>query len=98
MSGYEGYVEAMEAKYDDHVEHVVSRLRYLADEIEREHRRYRDPVNPPDVERAAGYAASRIVHTVSWGVAHIDLEGLVRAATAVDVAPILIEQRSSDGD
>lgn len=65
------------------VKRVADALRRLADEVEREGELW----EPTDFDRAPlrhVKAASRVLHTVTWGVANLNVEAVVEAAAEAD--------------
>lgn len=69
-------------RFDGRVDEIASRLRRLADEVEREGYSSNNRVGMPSY----GWKASQIVHAITWGVANMNLSGLVAVASEVDAA------------
>jgi hypothetical protein len=69
-------------RYETQLADIVTNLRRLADEVEREGR-----LRPVSVAegREAGWSAASVVHSIQWGVANLPLGGLVNAAADIDV-------------
>lgn len=58
---------------------IAERLRWLADEVEREGKARPNPTRDdptPDFSRAA----ERVVHAIMWGMANLSLDSIVNAA------------------
>lgn len=68
-------------RFDDRVDEIASRLRRLADEVERE-ASSNNRVGMPSY----GWKASQIIHSITWGVANMNLSALVAVAAEVDAA------------
>ena len=74
-------------RFIEHVERVVVSLRRHADDLERELRRtgpdfvtplaYSDSFGPRDEYFREAHLGSNVVHTVTWMVANLNLDGLV---------------------
>lgn len=73
------------ANYERAVTRVTQGLRDLADRIEREARDVRPGhIITPDSPHTA--AAQRIIHEAMWGLANVNLDRVVSAATEADEA------------
>ncbi len=66
------------------VQSISARLRDLADEVDR-HAQNIDKVPAPG-SATYGTIASRVAHTVLWGVANLHMDGLATDATDADIA------------
>ena len=60
--------------YRESVAHVAQRLRDLAAEVER------DGLRISEATEGHTLAAGRVVHSVTWGLANLNLDGLIRRA------------------
>lgn len=77
MSAYRDFTEL---RYHDHVDRVARRLHELADEVQREGDRTDPKIDVPGF----GWAASQVIHAVSWGLANLNRDALVLAAAEAD--------------
>ncbi len=92
------FSDSMAASYDRRLATIVQRLRDLADEVER------DGKPRPNITRRDGAvvtddyigAAANAIHAVTWGVANLNLDGLVATASDVHYAREL--ERELEGD
>lgn len=80
------YSKAQAARFDGQVTSIATRLRRMADEIEREGQPTRNFTNGSDRRPDYVQAASEVIHTVTWGVANLSLDGLVTTAADVHLA------------
>lgn len=80
------FTERMEEQFSKRVESVASRLREMADAVER----HGTPKpNIRDLEPDYVRAAAEVAHVLHWGLANADLDGLIRAAGDVVAARAL---------
>ena len=71
------------AHYNAHVARTAAHLRRIADEVEREGTATNAFRGWHKGEHDYVYAAQQVVHTVTWGVAHLNLPGLISYAAEV---------------
>lgn len=81
-----GYSESSAERFAERVKSAAVMLRQIAYDVERIQAapslRFPDRID-------FGRAACEVVHTVEWGVANLDLAGLVRVASDAQLAPII---------
>lgn len=79
------WAEVQSRHYGVKVAVIAADLRSLADRIEREGKPRPSSVYTAGTEHQT--AAGAIVHAVMWGLANINLDGLIREAADADAAP-----------
>lgn len=78
------YVKKQSERFSNRARSTAEGLRKIADDVER-----RSKVKPdirtmiPDHAKAA----EEVIHTIHWGIANLNIDGLVRAAADADRAP-----------
>lgn len=72
--------------YAKQVADVVRRLRGLADEVEREGRARPGVMGRQDGRPEYVHSAQQIVHAVTWGLANLNLDGVISAGNEADQA------------
>lgn len=96
------WAERMQRQYAEGLANVANDLREMADRVERDGM----PRRRSDGSLAAiGYpegsefsaAAHRVLHAITWGVANLNLEHLLRRAVEADAAPRL-DAETNEGD
>lgn len=75
---------ALHNQYVRQVRHVADWLRRLADEVERDGLDVRVAPVSRDPHLDYAYNATRVVHAVTWGLAHTNVDSVVSAAAEVD--------------
>jgi hypothetical protein len=76
-------------RFDAKIAETADRLRHMAEEVERDGRARKNFMRKPDDRPDYIYAAQRVIHTVTWGLANLNLDGLVSVADEVHFARTL---------
>lgn len=84
MTDSETYADWTRRHYTETAAAVIRRLRDSVDRMEREAAQVRQPTGSQ--AGPYSYAAQRVVHEFTWGVANADLPGLILAAAEADQA------------
>jgi hypothetical protein len=77
------FTSAMSGMYDEKVARIVKSLHDIADRVEREGRAHPNVTRSGDPRPDYLNAASGVIHEVTWGLANLNLDGLVSMAADV---------------
>ena len=73
------YADTQRFRYADAVSRVAQQLRNIADEVEREGK-VRPGTFDNDGQDDFNWSAQQVTHTLMWGMANLNLDGLLSAA------------------